>query len=171
VVLLNEEHKLDGLLLEKCRVGDEQAFEAFVERYQHALYTLLYRFLGDAHSVIEATRDTFNRANTTIQDIPEETDPLTWLYGIAWNVARNLTPEHAAIEGSDEFESDEVDLLQNHINQLPEHLRMVFVLSTFALQRYDDIAEIMGCPASTVKSRMNQARMQLRDRLITSEKR
>ena len=57
------------------------------------------------------------------------------------------------------------DVLQECIQTLPEHYRMVFVLRTFEQLSYDEIAETVGCPSGTVKSRLNQARTQLREAL------
>ncbi len=73
--------------------------------------------------------------------------------------APHPTPREAA-EGR---ELDEV--LQQCLRELPEHYRMAFVLRTFDDLSYDEIADALGCPSGTVKSRINQARKMLRDRL------
>jgi RNA polymerase sigma factor (sigma-70 family) len=63
-------------------------------------------------------------------------------------------------------EDKELDaLLQKCLEELPDHYRMTFVLRTFEDLSYEEIAEAMGCPAGTVKSRLNAARRMLRERL------
>jgi RNA polymerase sigma-70 factor (ECF subfamily) len=56
-------------------------------------------------------------------------------------------------------------LLQRCLEELPDHYRMTFVLRTFEYLSYEEIAEVMGCPPGTVKSRLNQARRMLCERL------
>jgi RNA polymerase sigma-70 factor (ECF subfamily) len=63
-------------------------------------------------------------------------------------------------------EQNETDaLLQRCLDELPDHYRMTFVLRTVEDLSYEEIADVMGCPVGTVKSRLSQARVLLRDRL------
>ena len=62
-----------------------------------------------------------------------------------------------------EHEMEEV--LQQCLAELPDHYRLPFVLRTFDDLSYEEIAEVMDCPPGTVKSRLNQARKRLRERL------
>lgn len=111
----------------------------------------------------------------------------TWLYSIAANLSRNrlrdggrrgrdkgasletLAPsvlprtEETPRALAERHELDET--LQQCLSELPEHYRMAFVLRTFDDLSYDEIAETLGCPTGTVKSRINQARKMLRERL------
>ncbi len=111
----------------------------------------------------------------------------TWLYSIAANLARNRlrdggrrgrdkgasleTLAPSALPRTEETpralaERHELDeTLQQCLSELPEHYRMAFVLRTFDDLSYDEIAETLGCPTGTVKSRINQARKMLRERL------
>ena len=82
---------------------------------------------------------------------------------LARNVMRDMDEERGVSEKRISVEDE--DLLQDAIEQLPEHARIVFVLSTFEGLRYEEIAEAVGCPRGTVKSRMNQARTLLGDML------
>jgi RNA polymerase sigma-70 factor, ECF subfamily len=56
-------------------------------------------------------------------------------------------------------------LLQDCLNELPDHYRLPFVLRTMDGLSYDEIAEVMECPVGTIKSRLNQARHLLHERL------
>jgi len=117
----------------------------------------------------------------------------TWLYSIAANLARNrlrdgsrkgrdkgtsLEALEAAAPGAIHgaavanpnpralAEAEELhEVLQQCLDELPDHYRMTFVLRTIEDLSYEEIAEVLGCPPGTVKSRLNQARQLLRKRL------
>lgn len=193
MLLKEEQHYQDALLVEECQGGDPTAFDALVRRYKDRIYNVVYRFLGNHEDAQDVTQEVFIRAYKGIRSFKGSAKLYTWLYSIAGNLARNKlrhgrrrgrdkalsldglheaapalaqeslgtarTPEAAAREK--EYES----LLQTCIEQLPEHYRMVFILRTFDNLSYDEIADAMGCPAGTVKSRLNQARAQLHQKL------
>lgn len=195
MVLLREakEHT-DVILVEECRNGDASAFEELVRRYKDRIYNVAYRYLGNHEDAQDVAQDVFIRAYRGIREFKGKAKVYTWLYSIAGNLARNKlrdghrkgrdmgtslealeesapavarralgrssgTPEDAARQ----HEMDE--LLQRCLEELPEHYRMAFVLRTFEDLSYDEIADAMGCPAGTVKSRLNQARVLLQQRL------
>ena len=74
-------------------------------------------------------------------------------------LATVATPETAARA------AEAHQLLQQCLTELPEHYRLAFVMRTIDRLSYEEIAEALGCPAGTVKSRLNQARMLLHQRL------
>jgi RNA polymerase sigma-70 factor (ECF subfamily) len=121
----------------------------------------------------------------------------TWLYSIAANLARNRLRDSSR-KGRDQGSSlealqeaapalaqaaaavhetprtaaqrHELDAALRHcLDQLPEVYRLAFVLRIFDGLCYEDIASSAGCPAGTVKSRLNQARKLLRDCLEKQE--
>ena len=165
--VLNEERGVDIELLERCRLGEADAFDELVLRYQNPVYNLAYRLLGSHDAARDVVRDTFVRAYRGMQDFPEDALVHTWLYSIVGNLARNVMRDMDEERGVSEkrISVEDEDLLQDAIEQLPEHARIVFVLSTFEGLRYEEIAEAVGCPRGTVKSRMNQARTLLGDML------
>jgi RNA polymerase sigma-70 factor (ECF subfamily) len=57
-------------------------------------------------------------------------------------------------------------ILQQCLTELPDHYRMPFILRTMDGLSYDDIAQALECPVGTVKSRLNQARKMLHERLV-----
>jgi len=127
------------------------------------------------------------RAYRGVAEFKGRAQVYTWLHSIAANLARNrlrdggrkgrdqgapldtLTPsamprtETTPRAAAERQELD--DALQQCLNELPEHYRMAFVLRTFDDLSYDEIAQTLGCPTGTVKSRINQARSMLRERL------
>ncbi len=194
MVLLKEERKqTDSVLVEECQNGDADAFGELVTRYKDRIYNVAYRFLGNHEDAQDVAQEVFVRAYHGIQGFKGRAKVYTWLYSIAGNLARNrlrdggrkgrdrgvslealesaapgvaqratsggATPEEVA-------RGRELDAaLQECLRELPEHYRMTFVLRTFEELSYDEIADAMGCPKGTVKSRLNQARSILHERL------
>ncbi len=190
--LLKEiEDRPDQGLLERCQDGDTDAFDELVNRYKNRVYNVAYRFLGNHEDAQDVAQEVFIRAYKGIQKFKGAAKVSTWLHSITGNLAKNRirdsrrkgrdqgtsiealversvhepfadhgpTPDEAAQKG----ELDEV--LQRCLGELPEHYRMAFVLRTFDGLSYEEIADAMDCPPGTVKSRLNQARTLLRDRL------
>ncbi len=183
----------DGRLAEACRRGDGRAFDELVHRYKDRVFAVVYRFLGDREEALDISQEVFVNAYRGIAGFRGSSRLYTWLYSIAANLARNrlrdmgrrgrgVTTSFEALqqEAPAAVESRRVDAhtpreavmtaelestLQRCLNELPEHYRLAFVLRTSEDLSYDEIAEIMGCPVNTVKSRLNMARQRLRDRL------
>lgn len=193
MVLLREAraHSDDGLV-EECRKGDSSAFDELVRRYKDRVYNVVYRFVGNREDALDVSQEVFVRAYRGIEGFRGNAKVYTWLYSIAANLARNrlrdsgrmgrnmgtsldalneaapgladsmghqTTPRDNAISGETQT------LLQQCLGELPEHYRVAFVLRTVEDLSYEEIAEVMGCPIGTVKSRLNQARQMLRERL------
>jgi RNA polymerase sigma-70 factor (ECF subfamily) len=192
VELLKEiENRPDHGLVERCQDGDAAAFDELVNRYKNRVYNVAYRFLGNHEDAQDVAQEVFIRAYKGIQKFKGAAKVSTWLHSITGNLAKNRirdsrrkgrdqgtsiealveksvhdsladdgpTPDQTAQKG----ELDEV--LQQCLGELPEHYRMAFVLRTFDGLSYEEIADAMDCPPGTVKSRLNQARTLLRDRL------
>lgn len=193
MVLVKDDRDTDQLLVEQCQGGDMAAFDDLVLRYKDRIYNVVFRFLGHHEDAQDVVQEVFVRAYRGIQDFQGRSQVYTWLFSIAGNLSRNALRDSgrkgrnqgvslnrleedapqvaqrvarvdenpAAV--AEQHELNEV--LQECIETLPEHYRMVFVLRTFEQLSYDEIAETLGCPRGTVKSRLNQARSQLRDAL------
>ena len=191
MVLLKEARgHSDVRLVEACRDGDRSAFDELVRRYKDRIYNVVYRFLGNQEDALDVCQEAFVRAYRRLDAFEGRAQVYTWLYSIAANLARNRLRDMGrkgrnrgtsleAIEerGSgaladgnpsprDEAMGHELEAaLQGCLEDLPEHCRMVFVLRTFEDLSYDEISQVVGCPVGTVKSRLNQARRLLKDRL------
>lgn len=194
MVLLKEaREQTDSVLVRECQNGDATAFGELVTRYKDRIYNVAYRFLGNHEDAQEVAQEVFIRAYDGIQGFRGRAKVYTWLYSIAGNLARNrlrdgsrkgrnkgtsLEGLQAAAPGIAELATTggptpeemararELDAaLQDCLAELPEHYRMTFVLRTFEKLTYDEIADAMGCPKGTVKSRLNQARIMLHEQL------
>ncbi len=194
VVLYRDAGAISDLdLVAQCRRGDTSAFDVIAERYGHRLFHVAVRFLGNREDALDLCQEAFVRAYRSLDSYRGDAQFYTWLYSIAANLARNRLRDRsrkgrdrgtsldalfenapavaqAAVAagrnpGTEAMEREMEEVLQRCIEELPDHYRLPFVLRTFDDLSYDEIAEVMGCPAGTVKSRLNQARKRLRERL------
>ena len=194
LVLLKEARThSDVRLVEACRQGDASAFDELVRRYKDRVFNVVFRYLGNREDTLDVCQEAFVRAYRAIDGFQGKSKVYTWLCSIAVNLARNKLRDQGrrgrdkgtSLEGleatapgvlhqsaaerhtpSDAAMNHELgEILQGCLEELPEPYRMTFVLRTFEDMSYDEIAEAMDCPAGTVKSRLNQARRLLRDRL------
>lgn len=183
----------DTWLVEACRGGDDAAFAELVRRYKDRVFHVAYRFLSNYEDASDVAQDAFIRAYNGLAAFRGDAKVSTWLYSIVTNLARNRL-RYAGRKGRDRSVSLEAlaedapgcaqavaiahetpcgaamgheleEVLQGCLEKLPEHCRMVFVLRMYEELNYADIAEVMGIPVGTVKSRLNEARALLRDRL------
>lgn len=177
----------DTALVEDCRSGNPAAFDELVRRYKDRVYRVVYRFVGNHEDAQDLAQEVFLRAHQGLAQFEGRSKVYTWLYSIAGNLARNRlrdggrrgrdkvvrldearAGQHAAHAPNPEEAARGRELeaaMQEALQTLPEHYRLVFVLRTVDRLSYDEIAEIAGCPKGTVKSRLNHARGQLYARL------
>lgn len=155
------------------------AFEALVRRYQRPLYGFIARQLGDrarAEDVFQqAVFQIYSRINTCAR--PEAFK--AWAFGVAANACRNAERSERlravesladlsavpALQASPEQAAASAQVAQRiaaALHALPAAQREVFVLYHYSQLSYDDIAEALGVPSGTVKSRMNAALWRLR---------
>lgn len=169
----------DPTLVLRCREGDRSAFERLVIRYQKPVFNVALRMLRDRQDAMDVAQTTFLKAFEHLGDYDPGFRFYSWLYRIAINESLNSLalrkprgeldghaiddapgPDRAA-EGDQALRAIEEGLM--HIS--PE-LRTVLVLRHIAQLSYQDMADALGLPEKTVKSRLHSARERLRDELL-----
>ena len=182
----------DLLLVERCKQDDLDAYEALAARYRNRIQNYVARYSGCAADAEDLTQEVFIKAYLAIKKFRGQCSFQTWLYQIANNVCvdrfRRVKRERIAYTlddpvGTEEGEvgreipdtargpeelaqSREVrDQVQKALTQLSEKLRPVVILHDLEGMRYEEIAEILKIPVGTVKSRLFNARMELRNKL------
>jgi RNA polymerase sigma-70 factor, ECF subfamily len=175
------EPELDDALLARCSAGDHAAFRVFVERYQVLVFALLSRLAGRGPHVEDLAQETFVRAYHALPgfDRAGSARLSTWLLTIGTRVAcdarrkSNSSSAHALElvrsapplgPASPEHMSARHELMsaiQLAAAELPEDQRIAFVLSEFHDFSLAEIAEALGIPESTVKTRLFRARQKL----------
>jgi RNA polymerase sigma-70 factor (ECF subfamily) len=170
-----------GVFLE----GEERAFEELVERYQARLLNFVYRTIGDREKAEDLVQEVFIRVYRHLHRFDRSKKFSTWIYTIASNLAKNelrnrsrnplvlfqgikkqwqederpLQFEDATSRPDDLYRKRHLrELVEQTVEQLPEHHRQVFVLRELEGKSYEEIAEITSCNLGTVKSRLNRAR-------------
>jgi RNA polymerase sigma-70 factor, ECF subfamily len=177
----------DQSLIAACRAGRTDAFGILVQRYQDRLYPTVLRLIGCAEDAHDLLQDTFLKAYEKLGSFHGESSFYTWIYRIAVNLAlsdrrkRKTTwrlREDRRGEPLDTIDdSRQTDpslpaqqaerdaLIQAALNELAPDHRAVVVLKDLDGLRYEEIAETLGVPIGTVRSRLHRARSELRERL------
>lgn len=174
---------LDRDLVERVQQGDTAAFDLLVRKYQHRVAAVISRYVRDWSEVQDVAQDTFIRAYRAIGNFRGDAQFSTWLHRIAVNTAKNHLVAHGRrppgedidVEDAEQFESGlrlrdndtpEREMMRQQLEHavlaaveaLPPELREAITLREIEGMSYDDIAERMGCPIGTVRSRIFRAR-------------
>jgi RNA polymerase sigma-70 factor (ECF subfamily) len=178
--------------IEALRAGDRAEFARLVDIYSAQIYRLGLRMLGNEQDAEDVLQNTFLNALTHLSSFEGRSSVLTWLYRIAVNeslmVMRRGKPE-VNIDDVESSDDDVDDLspsqfvdwgslpedmllsaegkqaLDHAIQNLPENLRMVFLLRDIQELSIKNTAEALGLTESNVKIRLLRARMSLREQL------
>lgn len=174
----------DLALLALMAEGDLSAFERLFHRYFKPMHGFALRLTGDPQAAEEVANDTLHAAWRGAEKFRGASRPSTWLFGIAYRLAlkvRRRRPRETydedietvpdEVTGSDQIER----LFQRReiaraLVTLPAEQRAVVELTYFHGYPYQEIAEILGCPEATVKTRMRSARLKLRTVLTAPPK-
>ncbi len=173
----------DQQLVERVQAGDKRAFDLLVIKYQHKILGLVSRYVRDTSEVQDVTQEAFIKAYRALPRFRGDSAFYTWLYRIAINTAKNYLMAKSRrppgsdidLEDAEYFESatalkdietpenqlfgEELKTVVNKaISQLPEDLRTAVTLREFDGLSYEEIADVMGCPVGTVRSRIFRAR-------------
>jgi len=178
--------------LEALRNGDRAEFARLVDAYSAPIYRLGLRMLGNEQDAEDVLQNTFLNALTHLASFEGRSSILTWLYRIAVNESlmtmRRGKPE-VNIDDADTSDEDTEDLAQSQfvdwgslpedmllsvegkqaldraIQNLPENLRMVFLLRDIQELSIKETADALGLTESNVKIRLLRARLSLREQL------
>lgn len=164
----------DEVAVRRCLNGDAAAFEALVGRYQHIMFNVALRMLGDYEDARDAAQNTFVKAYEKLGTYDPERRFFSWIYRILLNECLNLRRRPATERLGDAedvvpdcSDADAVETaerkrdVRHAILLLSPAYREVIVLRHFAALSYEQMSEAIGVPTKTVKSRLHTARQQL----------
>ncbi len=172
-------------LVRRAQGGDEQAFMALVQRYQAAIFRLAVALLRHREDAEDATQDVFVHAFRRLKTLQDARAFPFWLRKLAVRIClryrRRRAVEQEFVEplsGESEilFRTDidpEVELeraelralVRRVVAELPEPFQIVVLLYHMDGLSYDEIAQVLGIPIGTVRSRLARAREMLREKL------
>lgn len=182
---------LEKSLIERCKKGDIGAFNELVELYEKRVFNFAFRMSGNYDDANDVAQEAFIRVFNSINTFRGEANFTTWLYRIVTNVylderKKQKSHLHTSLEEYIELEENAVTrqieaegplpaevaeeaerngVLHRAIQELPEYQRVMVVLYHTQNKSYEEIAEIMKLPIGTVKSRLNRARLALKEKL------
>lgn len=181
--------KPDDQLIAECLQGQTHVFGDLVLRYQDRLYNMLVHVMGSAEDAREVAQETFVTAFQKLRSFQGRSAFYSWLFRIAMNSAvsrqrkktirmpvsidavrhssgREPTDPHPDSRPEFSLETSERQAaVRAALADLPDEFRTVLVLKEMEDMKYEEIAEIVGCPIGTVRSRIHRARSELKSRL------
>jgi RNA polymerase sigma-70 factor, ECF subfamily len=165
-------------LVARCLRGDLAGFEPLVERYHRVLFGVALRLCGNYQDACDATQDAFIKAFEHLESFDPDRKLFSWLYRILVNECLNTRRARRHVEPLDEglaatgrpdeaaAATERRQHIQAALDALPVPSRQVVVLRHFADLSYAEIAETLGIPEKTVKSRLFTARQRLAQLLV-----
>ena len=169
-------------LVERCLAGDQAAWDQIVRLHWRKVFNLAYKFVGRHDEAEDLTQDIFLKIFKALHTFDRRANFQTWLISISRNLcidhyrsvrkeretmardidASQLAPvsrergPHSQLE-----QSDLKNLVRLALAELPPALRQAVVLRDLQEFSYQEIADQLGLPEGTVKSRINRGRLEL----------
>lgn len=181
-------------LVERVQHGDPDAFEALVRRYQHRVYNHAIRMVRHPDDAADLTQEVFLKVYASLERFRGQASFQTWLYRVTANLCvdrhrsgRRSPQVTSSLDAPTETEDGEVEAaipdwdlnpeqsaltaelrqeVQTAVLALSDKLRAVVVMHDLQGLSYEEIAEALEIPLGTVKSRLFNARAELRERLL-----
>jgi RNA polymerase sigma-70 factor, ECF subfamily len=181
--------RTDEELVASAQAGDLDSFNQLVSRWERPMYALAYRTIGREEEARDVVQDAFLRAYRGLRGFKGEAKFSSWLYGITLNLCRDwMRRERRAPLVSTPEGVDAVDLADRQaaptesvedlvarremsravarvMAELPEDQRAAVMLKEYHGLTFQEIADMLDCPLSTVKTRLYQGLSVLRRRL------
>jgi RNA polymerase sigma-70 factor, ECF subfamily len=169
------EDRTDPDLIEQYLRGDAAAFSTLVRRHEKRVYNLCFRMLGREEDARDASQDAFLTALRKLSSFRGEAQFTTWLHRVTVNACYDLlrrkkreplleapreddAPEPPGPASPDHADSAVASVdVQRALLRVPQEFRAVLVLHDVHDLAYEDIAETLGIPVGTVKSRLHAA--------------
>jgi RNA polymerase sigma-70 factor (ECF subfamily) len=181
--------RTDEELVARATAGDVDSFNQLVSRWERTIYALAYRTLGREEDARDVVQEAFLRAYRGLRGFKGEAKFSSWLYRITLNLCRDWirrerrAPVVQPPEGTDAVDLADAqaaptesveDLVARRemsravaraMAELPEEQRMAIMLKEYHGLTFQEIADQLNCPLSTVKTRLYQGLSVLRRRL------
>jgi RNA polymerase sigma-70 factor (ECF subfamily) len=163
-----------------CLEGSQTAWKALVDAYARRIFSMAYQFCGSREEAEDRTQEVFLKLHGALPKFEFGKNFTAWLLTLAKN---HLIDEYRRAKwektNRDEFDErvlsqasggnpeaslvdrETKELVWEGLDRLSADMRMVIILRDLQGQSYEEIAEVLGLPLGTVKSRVNRARLQL----------
>ncbi len=178
----------DEELVTRSRGGDADSFNELILRWERPIYALAYRVIGREEDARDVCQETFLRAYRALPGFKGDAKFSSWLYRIALNLCRDWIrrqrrapvsqmPEDpdvleaaAAVGPTESIEDlaarrELTAIVEEAMALLPAEQRTAIILKEYHGMTFQEIADLQGCPLSTVKTRLYQGLSVLRREL------
>jgi RNA polymerase sigma-70 factor (ECF subfamily) len=181
----------DRMLIRRAQHGDASAFNDIIVKYEKLVFNFAYRLTQNYDDAHDVAQDAFIRAYNALNTFRGDAAFSTWIFRIITNVFLDDRKRKKAhpVQSIDEHSSPDDDqasmqvvdpgptpeeivaarerqaLLAKAIRSLPDFQRTMVVLYHLEHKSYEEIADIVGLPLGTVKSRLNRSRLALKEKL------
>ena len=158
----------DRDLIAKARRGSLEAYNLLVSRWEKRVFNYLLRLVGDREDALDLSQEAFLKAYQNLGKLEDAARFAPWLFRIAHNEAYSLLrkrkPEGEMLrepsEGAQSCRMFPIELslaVQSALKKLSDDHREAVLLKIYQGFKFEEMAEILDCPVSTVKSRLYTA--------------
>jgi RNA polymerase sigma-70 factor (ECF subfamily) len=175
-VLANKDAILQELLILRCQRGDDRAFTELIRLWEKRLFFYIRRLVATEEDSWDVLQQTWLKVFQGIKSLEQPGTLATWLYKIARHVAMSHWRGHYREQAHFFEKAQQLQAAQDDGNQAFEDAEQVTaalsrisidhreVLTLFFLEdlSLDEIADVLGIPQGTVKSRLRYAKRSLR---------
>jgi RNA polymerase sigma-70 factor, ECF subfamily len=169
-------------LIQRCLKGDQIAWETIVRQHWRRVFNVAYKFVGKHEEAEDLTQDIFLKVFRSLNTFDRRANFQTWLVSVSRNLCidhyRSVRKEREIVEHDAEAidlapstadtaqmsaleQRDRVVLLRRALSALPQTLRTAVLMRDIQEMTYQEIADTLGLPEGTVKSRINRGRTEL----------
>ena len=180
--------RTDEELVARAQGGDIESFNQLIVRWERPIYALAYRVIGKEEDARDVCQDAFLRAYRALPGFKGQAKFSSWLYRIALNLCRDwirrqrrapvsqlpedadameLVSETGPVESIEDLVArrELSAIVEEAMSELSEEQRTAIILKEYHGMTFQEIADMQGCPLSTVKTRLYQGLSLLRRRL------
>lgn len=190
-----ESYPDDRVLIERAQKGDRDAFDGLIKKHERRAYQYAFRLTSNPEEASDVVAEAFVRVYSALHNFKGQSAFTTWFYRILTNCFLDIrkreksrpavsleaalqTPdgelerqiEDPSLSPHEESERNERGRsVEAAVAQLPEYQRAMIVMYHAEMMSYEEIADSLDLPIGTVKSRLNRARLSLREQLVKDE--
>jgi len=169
-------------LIQRCLQGDQTAWDALVRMYWRKVFNVAYKFVGKHEEAEDLAQEIFLKIFKSLDTFDRRANFQTWLVSVSRNLCidhyRSVRKERATIDRAVDAselapassdpgpmaaleQRDRLTLLRDALAALPDALRTAVLMRDIHELSYQEIADRLGLPEGTVKSRINRGRAEL----------
>lgn len=186
----------DLILIERAQAGDRSQFDLLIRKHEKRAYQYAYRLTSNPEEAMDIVADAFVRVYNALPNFRGQSQFTTWLYRILTNCYLDLKkkdkskrqvsldqpidtgdgeaatrqyedPSQRPDESAEKLERERK--VQTALRKLPDYQQAMLTMFHVDMLSYEEIAEALDLPLGTVKSRLNRARLSLRELLMKDE--